>query len=88
MSLGLAHNVPPVEAREPLPTSRLAVCLAHQREACQVSFTERSIKYRKLVVYSGIKQGALGSLAALVNQLLQLEAAATLHLAIISAVAS
>ena len=30
-----------------LPTSRLAVCLAHQREACQVSFTERSIKYRK-----------------------------------------
>ena len=36
------------------------------------------------MVYSEI-QGAVGSLVALVNQLLLLEAVATLHLAIISA---
>ena len=55
---------------------------------------ERHAKYpfqkkkHKIKVYSWIKQGALGSLVALVNQLLRLEAAAILHLAIIFAVVS
>ena len=37
---GQAHNAPPAGAREPLRTSPLAACLAHQREARQVSFSE------------------------------------------------
>ena len=45
-------------------------------------------KKYKVKIYSWIKQGALGSLVALVNQLLRLEVAAILHLAIIFAVVS